>query len=255
MGQIYNSKKLMDDIARLQSSHDLIELLSGIQQSMAIYESGIQEVLTKLEILQRDARFSKHNPIESIKSRVKSPMSILEKMHRKGFPISLESIKTNLNDIAGIRVICPFIEDIYTVADMLTRQDDLKVLEKKDYIQNPKPNGYRSYHMILKMPVRFLGNTSETAALPCLEVQIRTIAMDCWASIEHELKYKHDIANPELMQQELKHCSDQIASTDLSLSTLKELILTPNADPDANSNTSAGAEKPVASDCRGIPLG
>ena len=93
MGQIYNSKKLMDDIARLQSSHDLIELLSGIQQSMAIYESGIQEVLTKLEILQRDARFSKHNPIESIKSRVKSPMSILEKMHRKGFPISLESIK------------------------------------------------------------------------------------------------------------------------------------------------------------------
>ena len=113
----------------------------------------------------------------------------------------------------------------------------------------------QSNHMILKMPVRFLGNTSETAALPCLEVQIRTIAMDCWASIEHELKYKHDIANPELMQQELKHCSDQIASTDLSLSTLKELILTPNADPDANSNTSAGAEKPVASDCRGIPLG
>ena len=130
-----------------------------------------------------------------------------------------------------------------------------KLFREKDFIAHPKPNGYRSYHMILKMPVRFLGNTSETAALPCLEVQIRTIAMDCWASIEHELKYKHDIANPELMQQELKHCSDQIASTDLSLSTLKELILTPNADPDANSNTSAGAEKPVASDCRGIPLG
>ena len=131
----------------------------------------------------------------------------------------------------------------------------MTILREKDFIAHPKPNGYRSYHMILKMPVRFLGNTSETAALPCLEVQIRTIAMDCWASIEHELKYKHDIANPELMQQELKHCSDQIASTDLSLSTLKELILTPNADPDANFNTSAGAEKPVASDCRGIPLG
>ena len=141
------------------------------------------------------------------------------------------------------------------LADCLLQQDDIILIEKKDYISSPKPNGYRSYHMILKMPVRFLGNTSETAALPCLEVQIRTIAMDCWASIEHELKYKHDIANPELMQQELKHCSDQIASTDLSLSTLKELILTPNADPDANSNTSAGAEKPVASDCRGIPLG
>ena len=169
MGQIYNSKKLMDDIARLQSSHDLIELLSGIQQSMAIYESGIQEVLTKLEILQRDARFSKHNPIESIKSRVKSPMSILEKMHRKGFPISLESIKTNLNDIAGIRVICPFIEDIYTVADMLTRQDDLKVVEKKDYIQNPKPNGYRSYHLVLSVPV-FLSDHKE---LVRVEVQHR----------------------------------------------------------------------------------
>ena len=102
----------------------------------------------------------------------------------------------------------------------------MTILREKDFIAHPKPNGYRSYHMILKMPVRFLGNTSETAALPCLEVQIRTIAMDCWASIEHELKYKHDIANPELMQQELKHCSDQIASTDLSLSTLKELILT-----------------------------
>ena len=224
MGQIYNSKKLMDDIARLQSSHDLIELLSGIQQSMAIYESGIQEVLTKLEILQRDARFSKHNPIESIKSRVKSPMSILEKMHRKGFPISLESIKTNLNDIAGIRVICPFIEDIYTVADMLTRQDDLKVLEKKDYIQNPKPNGYRSYHMILKMPVRFLGNTSETAALPCLEVQIRTIAMDFWASLEHQIHYKASHEVPDCVVGELRECADIISQTDQRMQRLSKQI-------------------------------
>ena len=108
MGQIYNSKKLMDDIARLQSSHDLIELLSGIQQSMAIYESGIQEVLTKLEILQRDARFSKHNPIESIKSRVKSPMSILEKMHRKGFPISLESRSSDVASIARFKRLSIF---------------------------------------------------------------------------------------------------------------------------------------------------
>ena len=233
MGQIYNSKKLMDDIARLQSSHDLIELLSGIQQSMAIYESGIQEVLTKLEILQRDARFSKHNPIESIKSRVKSPMSILEKMHRKGFPISLESIKTNLNDIAGIRVICPFIEDIYTVADMLTRQDDLKVVEKKDYIQNPKPNGYRSYHMILKMPVRFLGNTSETAALPCLEVQkelvrvevqLRTIAMDFWASLEHQIHYKSSHEVPDCVVGELRECADIISQTDQRMQRLSKQI-------------------------------
>ena len=241
------------------SQHDeelLIESAMQMQQMMMLYESGIREIKTKLDILSDESRISgKPSPIDAIKSRIKSPRSIIGKLKRRGFPISLQSMIDNLNDIGGIRVICPFIEDIYTVADMLMRQSDLTLIEKKDYISRPKPNGYRSYHMILKMPVRFLGNTSETAALPCLEVQIRTIAMDCWASIEHELKYKHDIANPELMQQELKHCSDQIASTDLSLSTLKELILTPNADPDANSNTSAGAEKPVASDCRGIPLG
>ena len=241
------------------SEHDeetLVESAMQLQQVMMLYESGIREIKTKLDILADESRISgKPSPINAIKSRIKTPRSIVGKLKRRGFPVTLQSMMDNLNDIGGIRVICPFIQDIYTVADMLMRQSDLTLIEKKDYISSPKPNGYRSYHMILKMPVRFLGNTSETAALPCLEVQIRTIAMDCWASIEHELKYKHDIANPELMQQELKHCSDQIASTDLSLSTLKELILTPNADPDANSNTSAGAEKPVASDCRGIPLG
>ena len=208
MGQIYNSKKLMDDIARLQSSHDLIELLSGIQQSMAIYESGIQEVLTKLEILQRDARFSKHNPIESIKSRVKSPMSILEK------------IKTNLNDIAGIRVICPFIEDIYTVADMLTRQDDLKVVEKKDYIQNPKPNGYRSYHLVLSVPV-FLSDHKE---LVRVEVQLRTIAMDFWASLEHQIHYKASHEVPDCVVGELRECADIISQTDQRMQRLSKQI-------------------------------
>lgn len=223
MGQIYNSKKLMDDIARLQSSHDLIELLSGIQQSMAIYESGIQEVLTKLEILQRDARFSKHNPIESIKSRVKSPMSILEKMHRKGFPISLESIKTNLNDIAGIRVICPFIEDIYTVADMLTRQDDLKVLEKKDYIQNPKPNGYRSYHMIVEIPVFFSKGKTPMRA----EIQIRTNGMDFWATLEHQLRYKQNIEEMdgyEEVSDELLNCARAVIDMDNEMQRIKDKI-------------------------------
>ena len=107
---------------------------------MALYQSGIQEIRTKLEILQRDARFGEgHNPIDSIKSRIKSPMSIIEKMYRKGFPISLDSMRANLNDVAGIRVICPFIEDIYTVAQMLTRQDDLVVIKEKDYIKTPSP--------------------------------------------------------------------------------------------------------------------
>ena len=132
MGQLTNTEKMLNDVIKLQSPRSLMETFTGIEQNMALYESGIQEIRTKLEILQRDARFGdKHNPIESIKSRIKRPMSIIEKMYRKGFPISLQSIKDNLNDIAGIRVICPFIEDIYTVADMLIRQDDLTLIKNR----------------------------------------------------------------------------------------------------------------------------
>mgnify|MGYP002798669322 CR=1 FL=1 len=222
------------------------------RMAMMMYACAIREVKTKLEVLNDELSIkNQRNPIEMIKSRVKKPMSILEKLQRRGLEVSVASMTKNLDDVAGIRIICSFVDDIYEVAEMLVRQDDVTVIAIKDYIKNPKPNGYRSYHMIVEVPVFFSSSKKNIR----VEVQIRTIAMDCWASIEHELKYKHDIANPELMQQELKHCSDQIASTDLSLSTLKELILTPNADPDANSNTSAGAEKPVASDCRGIPLG
>ena len=219
---------------------------------MSYYSSAMLEMETKFKVL--NIEFSNkfdRNPIESIETRLKKPRSIYEKMNRLGLPISVDAIEKNLNDIAGVRVICSFVDDIYEISRMLERQDDVTIIAIKDYIKAPKENGYRSYHMIVEVPVFFSSSKKNIR----VEVQIRTIAMDCWASIEHELKYKHDIANPELMQQELKHCSDQIASTDLSLSTLKELILTPNADPDANSNTSAGAEKPVASDCRGIPLG
>lgn len=188
------------------------------------------------------------DPISSCTSRIKSPESMKEKLVRDGLEPTLQNALTLEHDAAGVRLICPMVDDVYRTAELIRTIPGVTILREKDFITHPKPNGYRSYHMILKMPVRFLGNTSITD-LPCLEVQIRTIAMDCWASIEHELKYKHDIANPELMQQELKHCSDQIASTDLSLSTLKELILTPDAEADANSLTGAGAAKPAASNC------
>ena len=228
------------------------EVAEQFQQLMMMYSCAIREVRTKLEVLNDELSMrNARNPIEMIKARVKKPKSIVEKLQRRGLPLSIESMESNLDDIAGVRVICSFVDDIYEISRMLERQDDVTIIAIKDYIKAPKENGYRSYHMIVEVPVFFSSSKKNIR----VEVQIRTIAMDCWASIEHELKYKHDIANPELMQQELKHCSDQIASTDLSLSTLKELILTPNADPDANSNTSAGAEKPVASDCRGIPLG
>ena len=211
MGKILDAKQLMEDVANWQSPQDLLETLSGMEQNMALYESGIQEIRTKLEILQRDARFKEgHNPSESIKSRSKRPMSIIEKLYRKGFPISLKSMKDNLNDIAGIRVICPFIEDIYTVAEMLTKQDDLKVLETKDYIQNPKPNGYRSYHLVLEVPV-FLSDRKEPVRV---EVQLRTIAMDFWASLEHQLRYKTRTRVPERLRTQLSECADAIADLD-----------------------------------------
>ena len=239
--------------------------------SRILLEGIIDEFLSCIGMIRRYQKSQTGwDPISSSTSRVKSPESMREKLIRDGLEPTLQNALAHEHDAAGVRLICPMVDDVYRTAELIRAIPDVTILQEKDFIAHPKPNGYRSYHMIIEIPVffsdskkpirvevqiRFLGNTSETAALPCLEVQIRTIAMDCWASIEHELKYKHDIANPELMQQELKHCSDQIASTDLSLSTLKELILTPNADPDANSNTSAGAEKPVASDCRGIPLG
>ena len=151
-----------------------------------------------------------------------------EKLVRDGLEPTLKNALTYEHDAAGVRLICPMVDDVYRSVELIRKIPGISILREKDFISHPKPNGYRSYHMILKMPVRFLDSEPEKITLPFLEVQIRTIAMDCWASIEHELKYKHDIANPELMQQELKRCSDQIASTDLSLSTLKELITNDN---------------------------
>ena len=198
------------------SQHDeelLIESAMQMQQMMMLYESGIREIKTKLDILSDESRISgKPSPIDAIKSRIKSPRSIIGKLKRRGFPISLQSMIDNLNDIGGIRVICPFIEDIYTVADMLMRQDDLTLIEKKDYIANPKPNGYRSLHLILEVPILRI------------ELQIRTMAMDFWASLEHQLRYKSDVEIPEHMSDDLKKCADVIAETDQEMQRIaKEL--------------------------------
>lgn len=229
MGQVMDNLKLMKNVRDLESPQTLLELIAGMEQHMALYQSGIQEIRTKLEILQRDARFGEgHNPIDSIKSRIKSPMSIIEKMYRKGFPISLDSMRANLNDVAGIRVICPFIEDIYTVAQMLTRQDDLVVIKEKDYIKNPKPNGYRSYHLVLQVPV-FLSDRKEMVRV---EVQLRTIAMDFWASLEHQIHYKTSCEVPESVVDELKRCADIIAQTDERMQQLSKQIRCFNAQPE-----------------------
>lgn len=206
------------------SQHDeelLLESAMQLQQVMMLYEAGIREIKTKLDILSDESRISgKPSPIDSIKSRIKTPRSIINKLKRRGFPITLQSMMENLNDIGGIRVICPFIEDIYVVADMLIRQDDLTLIERKDYIEHPKPNGYRSLHLILQVPI-FLSDRTQPVRI---ELQLRTIAMDFWASLEHQLRYKADVEVPAYISDDLKACADVIAATDEEMQRIaKEL--------------------------------
>ena len=192
------------------------------QQAMMRYTCAIREVKTKLEVLNDELSVkNQRNPIEMIKSRVKKPKSIVEKLQRRGFEISLESMEKNLDDVAGIRIICSFLDDIYEVADMLIRQDDVKVIAVKDYIQNPKPNGYRSYHMIIEIPVFF----SDSKKPIRVEVQIRTIAMDFWASLDNQLKYKKSFIddNGEISE-ELKQCAEVIAGTDMKMLEIRKKI-------------------------------
>lgn len=194
-----------------------------LQEALMMYSCAIREVKTKLEVLNDELSIrNQRNPIEFIKTRVKKPYSILEKLNRRGFEISIQSVFENLNDVAGIRVICSFVDDIYTVAEMLTNQDDVTLLEVKDYIKNPKPNGYRSLHLIIQVPVYFSDKKEELRA----EVQIRTIAMDFWASLEHDLRYKQEIPDTEAVQEELKTCADTIADTDKRMMALRDKIET-----------------------------
>ena len=162
----------------------------------------------------------KRNPIKHITSRIKRPLSIIQKLGRYDAPFTVESVEERLNDVAGIRVICSFIDDIYAIADMLLQQDDITLIRQKDYIQNPKPNGYRSLHLIVEIPVFF----SEQKKNMRVEVQIRTIAMDFWASVDHQLKYKQDVENPEAVSAELKECADIIAQTDARMLAIKNHI-------------------------------
>jgi len=192
-----------------------------LEQVLMKFSCAIREVKTKLEVLNDELSIqNQRNPIEFIKTRVKQPGSIVEKLHRKGFEVSLQSVMDNLNDVAGVRVICSFVDDIYAVADMLTKQDDITLIEVKDYIKNPKPNGYRSLHLIIEIPV-FFSNTKDNLRV---EVQIRTIAMDFWASLEHDLKYKQDFSDVEAVQEELRQCAETIADTDSRMMEIRDKI-------------------------------
>ena len=189
------------------------------QQVMMHYTCAIREVKTKLEVLNDELSVkNQRNPIEMIKSRVKKPLSIVEKLQRRGLEVSLESMVKNLDDVAGVRIICSFVDDIYEVAEMLVRQDDVKVIAVKDYIKNPKPN---SYHMIVEVPVFF----TDSKRFIRVEVQIRTIAMDFWASLDHELKYKKSFVDTDgEISGELKECADVIAQTDEKMLEIRKRI-------------------------------
>lgn len=175
-----------------------------IQRIMTYYRCAIMEIETKFRVL--DAEYSMQydrNPINSIKTRLKKIESIVEKLDRKNLEISLASIEENIFDVAGIRVICSFEEDVYTLAEALLRQDDVTLIQKKDYIKNPKPNGYRSQHLIVAVPI-FLGNEKR---IMHTEIQLRTIAMDCWASLEHQLRYKKNREKVDEIEKELYECA------------------------------------------------
>ena len=184
------------------------------------YHAAIKEISTKLEVL--DSEFSlkhDHNPIHHMQCRLKSVNSIAEKIHRKGWPMEIESVY-KITDFAGIRVVCNHLDDIYFVENSLLRQNDIRLLKRKDYIKEPKESGYRSLHIVVEVPV-FL--SAQTHYMP-VEVQIRTIAMDTWASLEHELKYKRKGSLPEHVIQELKTCARQMAEIDASMQNIHKML-------------------------------
>ena len=203
------------------SSEDVYERFQRFTELLMRYGTAIREVRTKFEVLNEEFSFrNSRNPIESISSRVKRPASIIGKLHRRGLPLTIDAIEQCLNDVAGVRVICSFIDDIYAVAEMFARQDDVTVIEIKDYIQKPKPNGYRSYHMIVEVPVFF----SDGKRPMRVEIQLRTVAMDFWASLEHQMKYKKDSADRPEISAELKSCAETIAATDARMLGIRKRI-------------------------------
>ena len=222
MNQFKENEKMFFGSSNTNISPEIVEeKIEEMSETLLIYRSAIKEVKTKLDILDDELKIRrKRNPIEYMKSRVKTPGSIMDKLQRRGFEMSIESAKKNLNDIAGIRVICSFVGDIYDISKMLTRQDDIRLIEEKDYIKNPKANGYRSLHLVVEVPIFF----SDHEELVRVEVQIRTIAMDFWASLEHKLYYKTSGESPVHITNDLKECADLIASTDMRMQDIQKEV-------------------------------
>lgn len=190
---------------------DMLDMDREYRMLMYIHEAAVEKVTAQLNILKGEFQFSNdRNPISSISSRIKSRESIIYKMKKKGLPMTVSALINNIHDIAGVRVVCPFIEDVYYVARMLVKQHDVEVIEVKDYIREPKENGYRSLHVIITVEVDF----AEASRKVPVEIQIRTIAMDFWASTEHQLRYKKEKEFTQEIQDKLKNCADIMAKAD-----------------------------------------
>ncbi len=191
------------------------------KETMFLYSSALKAINTKMEILNNEfVQLYNYNPIEHISSRLKTPESIVKKLRRKGKEIDIENMVSSVNDIAGIRIVCSFMSDIYPIADMIAKQGDITVLYVKDYIKSPKANGYKSYHMIVTVPVYLSDRKMDTK----VEIQIRTIAMDFWASLEHKIKYKFEGHAPADMEAELKSCADMVHMLDAKMYSLNQRI-------------------------------
>ena len=187
-----------------------------------LYNAALKQITTKIEILNEEFQeVHKYNPIEHVKARVKAPESIVKKLRRNGYESTIENMVRYVNDIAGIRIICSFTSDIYRIAEMISNQKDIQVLTVKDYIMNPKPSGYRSYHMIVSLPVYL----SDRIVNVKVEIQIRTVAMDFWASLEHKIQYKFEGKAPTHINSELHECAVMVAKLDERMLQLNEEIL------------------------------
>lgn len=202
-------------------ANNCLEEVENWETLMFLYDAALRQVSTKIDILNEEfAHIHKYNPIEHVKSRIKEPQSIVKKLKRQGHEVTLENMLKYIKDIAGVRIICSFTSDIYRIADMLAQQADLKVLELTDYLSQPKVSGYRSYHMLVTVPVYLSDGVVDTK----VEIQIRTIAQDFWASLEHKIYYKFEGNGPAFISRELRDCARIVSELDDKMLSLNEAI-------------------------------
>jgi len=216
-------RQIVQDLLNEKKPEEIRQLTEEIEKMMVYYRCAMREVETKFRVLDDQLSLKRErNPIESIKTRLKSMNSIQEKLQRNNLSFSCEAIEQNLNDVAGIRIICSFVDDVYMLADCLLRQDDITLIKKKDYIANPKPNGYRSLHLIVEIPI-FLAEEKKSIRV---EVQLRTIAMESWANLEHRMRYKKHLSEEKLLltADMLNECAAMSHQLDIKMQEIRNIV-------------------------------